>query len=77
MKHAVPVWERELKGLGIGYKLVDFVHDEWQTESYEEEEAKEIGRVQSDAITKVGEELGFTLPLEGEYKVGRNWYETH
>ncbi len=77
MKHAVPVWERELKGLGIGYKLVDFVHDEWQTESYEREEAEKIGQVQSDAITKVGVELGFTLPLEGSYQVGRNWYETH
>ena len=32
MKHANVLWQKELKGLGIKYNQVDFVHDEWQTE---------------------------------------------
>ena len=29
------------------------------------------------AIRKAGEYFGFRCPLDGEAKVGDNWYETH
>jgi DNA polymerase I-like protein with 3'-5' exonuclease and polymerase domains len=77
MTHALHRWKQQVDALGIGYRLVDFVHDEWQTEAYNEEEAHEIGRLQSDSIRWAGEELGVKCKLAGEYKIGKNWLETH
>lgn len=77
MKHANVIWKKELLGDGINYKQVNWVHDEWQTEVYTEEEAIRVGQVQADSIRKAGIELGFVTPLSGTYDVGRNWLETH
>jgi DNA polymerase-1 len=77
MTHALHRWKQQVDALGIGYRLVDFVHDEWQTEAYNEEEAHEIGRLQADSIRWAGEELGVKCKLAGEYKIGKNWLETH
>jgi len=30
-----------------------------------------------NAIRKAGDYFGFRCPLDGEYKVGNNWAETH
>ncbi len=78
MKHATRQWMRDLDELGIKYKLVNFVHDEWQTCVYGTlDEANLVGKIQADALRKVGEQLGLNCPLEGEYDVGFNWYDTH
>lgn len=61
---------------GISYEFVANVHDEWQIEC-DEEIADEVGRTAVESIRKAGEELGFACPLDGEYKVGRSWAETH
>jgi len=78
MKHATRLWMKELDSSGINYKIVNDVHDEWQT-SVEgtKEEAEYVGQVQSDAIRSVGVELGCLCPLAGSYSIGHNWYETH
>lgn len=78
MKHANVRWRKEVKASGINAQQVDFVHDEWQTEvlgTYEE--AEEVGRLQRQAITDTGIDLGLFLPLEGSTKIGKNWAETH
>jgi len=52
------------------------VHDEWQLE-VKEAVADATGMLGVDAIKKSGEELELFCPLDGEYKIGDNWSETH
>jgi len=77
MKYANVLWREWVDKRGLQYKQVDFVHDEWQTEVYTEEEGHEIGRLQCEAIKQAGLELGVRCALSGEYDIGRNWRETH
>ncbi len=78
MKHANIMWRRELRGMGIGFKQVNFVHDEWQTEVRGDRAiAALIGQVQARSIRDVGERFGLKCPMAGNYTVGKNWLETH
>ena len=85
MKLASIIWEKDLEELGItSYMLVNFVHDEWQTEVWAQSDsmrewkvAEIVGWVQAEAIRKAGEILGLFIPLAGAYDIGRNWKETH
>ena len=52
------------------------VHDEWQLE-VKESVAESTGQLGVDAIIKAGEGLELFCPLDGEYKIGDNWSETH
>jgi DNA polymerase-1 len=52
------------------------VHDEWESLT-KESDAEEHGKIKVQAIKDAGEELGFRCPLDGQYKVGKNWYEVH
>jgi DNA polymerase-1 len=52
------------------------IHDEWQFEC-EPRQAHDFGADCVDSIRKAGEFLKLRLPLDGEYKVGRSWAETH
>ena len=68
----------------LGGRLVNFVHDEWQTECpYDKATALQIASIQSHALTKVGKELKLKCPLAGSYTndhgytIGKNWYTTH
>jgi DNA polymerase-1 len=74
MKKAAEIWTEKAKHLD--WNLVAWVHDEWQTE-VKEEHAEELGRLQVDAIKEAGVEFNFKCPLDGEYKIGYNWEETH
>lgn len=68
-------------------KLVNLVHDEWQTEmpSNDMEEALWMAQTQSDSLREVGEILGLRCPLAGsywnedkkDYTIGTNWKVTH
>jgi len=61
---------------GINYEFLANVHDEVQIEC-DEELADGIGRLAVESIRRAGEELGFGCPLDGEYKVGTSWADTH
>ena len=52
------------------------VHDEYQAE-VKEELVDEYKVMAVEAIRKAGEYFGFRCPLDGEAKVGDNWYDTH
>jgi len=52
------------------------VHDEWQLE-VKESQAEFVGQLGIDAIIQAGKELELYCDLDGEYKVGDNWSETH
>lgn len=78
MKRATLLWYQWAKDEGIDFKLVDLVHDEWQTEvNGTKEQAERIGELQCKALEQVGEDLKLLCPLKGEYRVGKNWRDTH
>jgi DNA polymerase-1 len=66
--------------------LVNFVHDEWQTECPNDMEvAVKIAKMQADSLREVGEEFKLKCPLAGsywnddlkDYTIGTNWKVTH
>lgn len=75
MKTAMKIWKSKL--VDAPYKLVNFVHDEWQTETRSRIDAKIVGQTQAKAIEEAGRELGMKIKLKGEYKIGKSWLETH
>lgn len=78
MKHANLLWQKQAREMKINFKQVNFVHDEWQTQVYDSRDAAEqIGLLQRNSLTIVGEQLGVYCPLAGETKIGKNWLDTH
>ena len=87
MKQALVILDERLSKLGVDYKFVANVHDEWQIE-VEEAYADMVGKLGVQAIEAAGKylgdldevtkkPLGMRCPLTGEYKVGNSWKETH
>jgi len=77
MSKAASIWQKELTKLSIPYWPINWVHDEFQTETDTEEHAHIIGKIQSQSIKQAGIDLGIVCPLDGEYKIGYTWLETH
>lgn len=84
MKKATLKWMDLLKEKNA--MLVNFVHDEWQTEVPNNMAvAIEVAKLQCDSLRIVGEELGLRCPLAGsywnddhkDYTIGTNWSVTH
>lgn len=84
MKLATLKFYPELEGLNS--KLVNFVHDEWQTETPNNMEiAVKVAKLKADSLRLVGEELKLNCPLAGsywnddlnDYTIGINWSVTH
>lgn len=61
---------------GKDWALVAHIHDEMQADC-KKEIADEVGTVLVDSMRKAGLFFGFRLPVDGEWKTGRNWCETH
>jgi DNA polymerase I-like protein with 3'-5' exonuclease and polymerase domains len=76
MKQAVVVLHKKLRKSKIDFKMVANVHDEWQIE-VEEKRAEEAGILGKEAIKEAGIILNMRCPLDGEFKVGNSWKETH
>lgn len=85
MKRACLKWRAQLTKEKIPFWQVNFVHDEWQTETINDMEvAKYVAEVQAKSIELVGQELGLRCPLKGsilgghdQIAIGNNWYDTH
>lgn len=90
MKRACLRWYKQLQQdpdiANTNWKLVNFVHDEWQTETNRNVDiALKIAKIQSDSLAAVGEELKLKCPLAGsywnddieDYTIGTNWAQTH
>jgi len=73
MKQALVLYDQ---GLTCDAAFVANVHDEWQLEAHESC-AKEVGELGVECIRKAGEVFELVCPLDGEYKIGGNWSETH
>ena len=76
MKQAMIGLNQLIKLNTLDAHFVCNVHDEWQLE-VKESVADSTGQLGVDAIRQSGKELELFCPLDGEYKIGDNWYETH
>ena len=81
MKQALVIaWNEAIinKGyiLGEDFMPVGNIHDElqWQVK---EEHAENFGKIFVDAMRRAGEHFSFRCPIDGEYKIGDSWAETH
>ena len=78
MKHSLLRWHEAARKEGIRFKMVGFIHDEYQVEVIgTKEEAERLGQIQAQCMLETGQELGFKIPTPGSYDVGKNWAETH
>jgi DNA polymerase-1 len=76
MKKALVLLDEQLRRNKLDAKFVANVHDEFQIEA-KEEHAQRVGELAVDSIRKAGVALGLRCPLDGEYKIGDNWCQTH
>jgi DNA polymerase I-like protein with 3'-5' exonuclease and polymerase domains len=61
---------------GIDWTQNAYVHDEYQN-SVLQHHIETAKKIILDAYLKAGQFLEFKCPIEGDVKVGTNWYETH
>ena len=76
MKQALVLFDEGIRKKGLDAKFCANVHDEWQLEVLEKD-AQTVGELGVDSIRKAGVVLGMRCQLDGEYKIGNNWKETH
>ena len=76
MKKALVVFDGKIKANGWNVKFVANVHDEFQFETTPEL-ADTVGKAAVDSIREAGLAYNLRCPLDGEYKVGKNWRMTH
>lgn len=74
MKMAKIILAEKMKDLDA--KFVANVHDEWQIEVIADQ-ADLVGKLGVESIIEAGLHFNMDCPLDGEYNVGDNWYETH
>lgn len=61
---------------GQDWALCAHIHDELQIEC-KKELADEIGQIVVRSMREAGEQLGFRVAIDGEYKTGFTWADTH
>ena len=61
---------------GVDAKLVASVHDEYQFEVANDDTEK-FGEITNTAIKEVQDIYDLKCPLDSEFKIGKNWAETH
>ena len=76
MKQALVFLDNQAKAKGIKYKIVGNIHDEIQTEVLDMDSIL-FGKIAVDSIRLAGFEFNLNCPLDGEYKIGETWNETH
>jgi DNA polymerase I-like protein with 3'-5' exonuclease and polymerase domains len=76
MKQASILLDGRVIEKGLDALKVGDIHDEGQGD-VAINDADEYGKMAVQCIRDAGEELGFSVPLDGDYKVGLSWAETH
>jgi DNA polymerase-1 len=76
MKKALVLFDDKVTTNKWQIKYVANVHDEAQIEC-PKDIAEEVGKAFRQSIIEAGEAFNLRCPLDGEYKIGRNWRETH
>ena len=76
MKKALTILDEYAKLWGITYEFLGNIHDEWQVEVLERD-AESFGRLATASIQAAGDRLNLRCPLDGAFKVGATWADTH
>lgn len=76
MKKGLEILDARLRLSGVPHKFVANIHDEWQIE-VPACNANKVGQLAVDSLKQAGEYFDMRCPLDGEYKIGGDWSETH
>jgi DNA polymerase I-like protein with 3'-5' exonuclease and polymerase domains len=76
MKKALTILDEYATIHNIDYKFVGNIHDEFQAE-VREDQVDNFGWLAVECIKSAGLKFNLRCPLDGEYKVGNTWAETH
>ena len=76
MKYWVVAVDKMIEEEGYNAKIVGNIHDEIQVE-VREDQALEFSKKLEALFISVGEDIGMRIKMEGEAKIGQNWYDTH
>jgi DNA polymerase-1 len=76
MKKALVILDDYAKLWKLDYKIIGNIHDEIQSE-VAEKDAEKFGWLAVECLKAAGLEFNLRCPLDGEYKVGTTWAETH
>jgi DNA polymerase-1 len=76
MKQALTLLEKYATIYNINYKFVLNVHDEIQSE-VDEAQAEQFGQLAVACMQRAGKDFNLNCQLDGEYKVGETWQQTH
>ena len=76
IKLAMYKYHQKLTKAGVYFKQVSVVHDEFQVEC-NPEDAELVGKTIAESMKEAGEFFKVRIPIDGEYKIGLNWKETH
>ena len=76
MKQGLVMLDELLKLNTIDYKFVANIHDEWQIE-VKESQAEFVGELAVQSIVDSAKHFNMRCNLDGEFKIGRSWDETH
>jgi len=76
MKKALIILDEYAKLWGLDYEFVGNIHDEFQIE-VKESDADKLGMLAVASMQAAGQQLNLRCELDGEFKVGNNWADTH
>jgi DNA polymerase I-like protein with 3'-5' exonuclease and polymerase domains len=76
MKKALVLLHKRLSCAIIEAHFSANVHDEWQIEC-SSEDAERVGQMAVQSIRDAGAYYNLRCPLDGEFKVGTTWKDTH
>ena len=76
MKKGLAILANRLELSSTQFKFVANIHDEWQIE-VAECRANKVGQLAVQSIIDAGTHFKMRCPLDGEYKIGGDWSETH
>jgi DNA polymerase I-like protein with 3'-5' exonuclease and polymerase domains len=76
MKQALVLLDKNIREQKLRAQFVANVHDEWQIECHPDD-ADAVGKLAVQAIRDAGVHYNLRCPLDGEYKIGKSWRQTH
>jgi DNA polymerase I-like protein with 3'-5' exonuclease and polymerase domains len=76
MKQGLILLDEKIRKAKINAQFVANVHDEIQIE-VDEKDAVRVGEFAVQSIREAGEFFNMRCPLDGEYKIGKTWAQTH
>jgi len=76
MKKALVIFSEFAEKWGLTYRMVGNIHDEVQMEVLDKD-AENAGYLMVESIKAAGVAFNMRCPLDGEYKIGMSWADTH